>query len=64
MIETENGKITDMENNTYRSYGGCQSMFMRPEQADDRQKELVDMLLYIVDRYTDEEYSDFISQED
>jgi hypothetical protein len=35
-------------------------MFSRPQLYGDRSDETVDMLLYIIDKYTDEEYEKYV----
>ena len=57
VLTTEEGVIEDFDYSTYQSSGSAYSdMFSHPQMLDDRHEEIVDMLLYIVDLYTDEEY--------
>ena len=59
---TEDGIIEDFSYSTYQSSGSAYGdMFSRPQLIDDRHKEIVDMLLYIIDLYTDKEFLDVIS---
>ena len=54
---TEDGTITDFDYSTYQSSGSAYGdMFSRPQGLEDRHEEIVDMLLYILDRYTEEEF--------
>lgn len=53
---SEDGIIEDFTYSTYRSTGNSYGdMFSRPESLSDRTDEAMDMLLYIYDKYTDEE---------
>jgi len=56
---SEDGIIEDFDYSTYRSSGSSfGDMFSRPQYCMDREDEAIDMLLYIVDSYTDEEYKE------
>ena len=53
---TEEGVIEDFCYSSYQSTGsGYGDMFSRPHDIDDKHEEIVDMLLYILDLYTDKE---------
>ena len=56
-IETDDdGCITDLYYSTYESTGSAYGdMFSRPVSTSDRKEEAMDMLLYIYDRYSEEE---------
>lgn len=55
----EDGVIEDFSDyTTYQSSGSSYGdMFSRPHGLDDKNEEAIDMLLYIIDKYTDEEYA-------
>jgi hypothetical protein len=57
----EDGTIEDFNYSTYQSSGSSYGdMFSRPMLYSDRTDEAIDMLLYIVDLYTDDEYHSFL----
>lgn len=57
----ENDVIEDFSYSTYQSSGSdFGDMFSRPEQINDSKNEIIEMLLYIIDQYTDEEYAKYI----
>ena len=62
-IDTDKkGIITDFEYSSYQSNGSaCGDMFSRPIGVRDRKEEALDMLLYIVESYSDEEYQTIVS---
>ena len=56
-IDSDDDCFTDLEYSSYQSSNSVYGdMFSRPQLLSDREDEAVDMLLYIVDRYTDEEW--------
>ena len=51
--------FTDLEYSSYQSSNSAYGdMFSRPQTLSDREDEAVDMLLYIIDHYTDEEWKE------
>lgn len=51
--------ITDLDYSSYQSSNSSYGdMFTRPQLIEDREDEAVDMLLYIIDHYTNEEWKD------
>lgn len=60
---TEDGIIEDFDYSTYQSSGSAYGdMFSRPQFLDDRHNEIVDMLLYIIDLYTEEEFLNVVNE--
>ena len=58
---TEEGIIEDFDYSTYQSSGSAYGdMFSRPQHLNDRHEEIIDMLLYIIDLYTEEEYKQLV----
>lgn len=52
----ESGIIDDFSYSSWQSNGSCWGyMFSRPVEVEDRKDESIDMLLYIYDKYSDEE---------
>lgn len=59
---TEDGIIEDFSYSSYQSTGsGYGDMFSRPHGISDKHEEIVDMLLYILDLYTEEEIAGVLS---
>lgn len=55
----ENGIIENFDYSSYQSSGSSYGdMFSRPQYYSDRFDEAVDMLLHILDQYTDQEFAD------
>lgn len=60
----EKGVVENFEYTTYQSTGsGYGDLFSRPQALNDKNEEAIDMLLYITDKYTDEEYESIKSGE-
>ena len=58
---TEEGIIEDFNYSSYQSTGsGYGDMFSRPYGIDNKHEEIIDMLLYILDLYTDEEIKEIL----
>ena len=56
IVTTEGGIIEDFDYSSYQSTGSeYGDVFSRPLAIKDKHKEIVDMLLYILDLYTEEE---------
>lgn len=54
---TEEGEIEFLSYDTWQSSGSAYGdMFSRPVSLSDREDEAMDILLYVIDQYTDEEY--------
>ena len=61
----DNNVIQELDYSTWQSTGtGFGDMFMRPVPFKDRKEELVDTLLYIIDRYSDDEWKAFMRNSD
>ena len=61
----DNNVIQELDSSTWQSTGtGFGDMFMRPVPFKDRKEELVDTLLYIIDRYSDDEWKAFMRNSD
>lgn len=57
VLTTENGIIKDFDYSSYQSTGsGYGDMFAHSNDIGDKHEEIVDMLLYIIDLYSDEEF--------
>ena len=55
----ESGIIEEFDYSSYQSSGSSYGdMFSRPQYYSDRPDEAIDMLLYILDQYTEQEYND------
>lgn len=53
---TEEGIIEDFDYSSYQSTGsGYGDMFSRPHGIDDKHEEIIDMLIYIIDLYSEDE---------
>lgn len=53
---SEDGEIEDFDYSTYQSSGSAWGdMFSRPQYYSDREDEAIDMLLYILDKYDEED---------
>lgn len=61
----DNNVIQELDYSTWQSTGtGFGDMFMRPVPFSDRKEELVDTLLYMIDRYSDDEWKAFMRNSD
>ena len=61
----EEGIIQEMEYSSYFSSGSeYGDMFSRPQECSYLKEEELDTLLYIVDKYTDEEYKRILRNEE
>ena len=61
----DNNVIQELDYSTWQSTGtGFGDMFMRPVLFSDRKEELVDTLLYMIDRYSDDEWKAFMRNSD
>ena len=59
---TPEGVVEYLSYSSYASSGdGYADMFSRPQLLGDKQEEAVDILLYILDQYTEEEYTEVIA---
>lgn len=59
---TLEGVVESFSYSNYASSGnGYADMFSRPQSQGDNYEEAVDMLLYILDQYTDEEYTEVLA---
>ncbi len=59
---TPEGVVEYLSYSSYASSGdGYADMFSRPQSLGDKQEEAVDMLLYILDQYTEEEYTEVLA---
>ena len=57
----ESGIIDGFDYSSYQSSGNSYGdMFSRPQYYSDRSDEAVDMLLHILDQYTEQEYKDIM----
>ena len=62
-IESDDDCFTDLEYSTYQSSNSAYGdMFSRPQTTNDRKDEAVDMLLYIIDQYSDCEWREITDQ--
>lgn len=58
---TKEGIIEDFDYSSYQSTGSAYGdMFSRPHIINDKHEEIIDMLLYILDLYTDEEIKEIM----
>ena len=58
---TEEGMMEDFSYSTYQSSGNSYNdMFTRPVGYSDREEEAKDILLYLLDQYTDDEYQQLL----
>lgn len=59
---TEEGIIEGFSYSSYQSTGSDYwDMFSRPQGINDKHEEQIDMLLFIIDKYSDSEYNTFIT---
>ena len=56
-IDSDDEEITDLDYSSYQSSSSSYGdMFSRPQMISDRKDEAVDMILYIIDHYTEKEW--------